>query len=167
MQKVRPLPGKWLNVVFFLTALLVVTADQLSKTWIRSFSCGRLIFEAGPFRIIHASNTGAIFGLFQGHSFAFVIVSSMGIAALLVYVYYVCRRFSFLDGALNRVALGLVLGGAVGNLIDRLWFGGVTDFISVGLFPAFNVADSAITVGFIIFAYSLFRLTGTKRAWDG
>jgi signal peptidase II len=167
MQRARPLRGRWLNVVFFLTALLVVAADQLTKAWIRSFSCGQLIFQAGAFRIIYARNTGAIFGFFQGHSFIFVIVSAVGIVALLVYVFYVCRRFSFLDGSLNRVALGLVLGGAVGNIIDRLWFGGVTDFVSVGLFPAFNVADSAITVGFIMFAYSLFRLGGTKRAWDG
>ncbi len=167
MQRVRFLQGKWLSVVFFLAALLVVAADQISKTWIRSFPCGGLIFEAGSFRIIHARNTGAIFGLFQGHSFTFIIVSSVGIAALLCYIFFVCRRFSFLDGMPSRVALGLVLGGAVGNLIDRLWFGGVADFISIGLFPAFNVADSAITVGFIIFAYSLFRLSGAKRAWDG
>ena len=59
---------------------------------------------------------------------------------------------------LSRLALGLVLGGTVGNLIDRLCFGYVTDFIDVGIWPAFNVADSAITVGVLIFVYSLFPL---------
>jgi len=64
---------------------------------------------------------------------------------------------------LGRPVLGLVLGGAVGNLIDRLRFGYVTDFIDVGLWPAFNIADSAITIGVILLAYSLLRLTRAEK----
>ena len=145
-------------MVFFLTALLVVAADQLSKFWIRSYPEDHTIFQAGFFRIIHIKNTGASFGLFQDHSFVLTIVAIVGIALLLTYALFVYRRYPSLDNRLSRLALGLILGGTMGNLIDRLCFGGVTDFISIGIWPAFNIADSAIVVGAILFAYSLLSL---------
>jgi len=140
-----------------------VAADQLSKIWIRSYSEEQAIIEAGFLRIIHIRNTGAAFGLFQGHSFALTIVTLVGIAAILVYALLVYRHSPYLDNKLSRIALGLVLGGTVGNLIDRLSRGYVTDFIDFGFWPAFNIADSAITVGVIIFAYSLLR----SLSWGG
>ena len=156
MQKANRLQGKWWqNVVFFLTALLIVAADQFSKIWIRSYPEEQLIFDAGFFRITHIHNTGAAFGLFQGYSFALTIVALVGIAVILLYVLLVYRHSPYLDNVVNRLALGLVLGGTAGNLIDRLSFGYVTDFIDFGFWPAFNIADSAITVGVIIFACSL------------
>jgi len=156
MQKANRLQGRWRNVVFFLTALLIVTADQLSKLWIRSnLLVGQSLPEAGFFRLTHVHNTGAAFGLFQDQTFALTIVALVGIAVLLVYALFIYRRFPLLDNGLGISALGLVLGGTVGNLIDRLRFGYVTDFIDVGIWPAFNIADSAIVVGVIIFAYSL------------
>ena len=156
MQKANSLQGKWPNIVFFLSVLLVVAADQLSKLWIRSnLATGQSLFEAGFFRITHVHNTGAAFGLFQDQSFALTIVALVGIVILLVYALFIYRRFPFLDNRLGKSALSLVLGGTVGNLIDRLCFGYVTDFIDVGIWPAFNLADSAIVVGVIIFAYSL------------
>ena len=156
-------PGKWWNVVFSLTALLVVAADQLSKLWIRSYSEGQLIFEAGFFRITHIHNTGASFGLFQGQSFSLTIVAFIGIVLVLLYVFLLPRRFPFLDTRLSRLALGLVLGGTIGNLIDRLRFGYVTDFVDIGIWPTFNVADSAITAGIILFAYFLLSSTRAKN----
>ena len=161
MQKASPLQGKRRNVVLFLTTVLIVAADQLSKIWIRSnLAVGESLPESGFFRLIHSQNTGAAFGLFQGHSFALTIVAIVGIAVILVYALFAYRRFPLLDNMPNRVALGLILGGTVGNLIDRLNpnLGGVTDFISIGIWPAFNIADSAVTVGAIVFAYSLLRL---------
>jgi signal peptidase II len=145
---------------FFLTALLVVVADQLSKWWIiEHLKPQQSLFEAGFFQIARfPPNTGAAFGLFQDQSFALTIVAIVGIAFLLVYALIIHPRFSPLDNLLARTALGLVLGGTIGNLIDRLCFGGVTDFISIGWWPAFNIADSAIVVGVIIFAYSLLLL---------
>jgi signal peptidase II len=148
---------------FFLTAFLVVVADQLSKLWIRSYPEGDTIFQAGFFRIIHIHNTGAVFGLFQGQSFILTIIAFIGVAVLLLYVRLFNRRSSLLGNMPGRIAIGLVLGGAIGNLIDRLRYllhqvGGVTDFISVGWWPAFNVADSATVVGVILFAYSLLFL---------
>ncbi len=159
MQKAGNLQGRRRNVVFFLIALLVVVADQLSKLWIRSnLLVGQSLFEVGIFQIIHIQNTGAVFGLFQDQSFALAIVAIVGIAFLLVYALIIYPRFFPSDNLLGKSALGLILGGTIGNLIDRLRFGGVTDFISIGIWPAFNIADSAIVVGAILFAYSLLLL---------
>ena len=164
MRKVNHLQDKWRHVVFFLTGLLIVVADQLSKVWIRTNLVeGQSLFEAGFFRITHVHNTGAAFGLLPGQSFALTIVAITGIAVLLVYALVVYRYFPWLNNMLTRFGLGLMLGGTLGNLIDRLSFGYVTDFIDFGYWPAFNVADSAITVGVIIFACSLLRLTQVEK----
>ena len=168
MQKASSLQAKlWWGVVLFLIALLILVADQLTKAWMRSYPLEQPVFELGFFRIINIHNTGAAFGLFQGHTFALTIVSLVGTGILLVYALLVHRSFPILDNKLSKLALGLVLGGTVGNLIDRLSLGYVTDFIDFGFWPAFNIADSAITVGVILFAYSLLRLSRTKKQWDG
>ena len=164
MQKAKSLQGRWRNVVFFLTALLVAVADQLSKMWIRSnLVVGQSLPETGFFRLTHIQNTGAAFGLFQGQSFALTIVALVGIIVLLVYALLIYRRFPILDNLLGKSALGLILGGTVGNLIDRLHLGYVTDFIDIGIWPAFNIADSAIVVGVIILAYSLRFLARAEK----
>ena len=163
MRKADSPQGKWRSVVFFLTALLVVVADQLSKAWISSYSENELIFKAGFFRITHVQNTGAAFGLFQDQSFILTIVALVGIIVLLVYALLIYRRFPFAGHILGRLALGLVLGGTVGNLIDRVRLGYVTDFIGVGIWPSFNIADSAVVIGVIIFACSLLPLAGTEK----
>jgi len=163
MQKANSLQGKWRNVGFSLITLLVVAADQLSKAWIGSYPKEQPIFEMGFFRLIHIHNTGAAFGLFQGHSSALTIVALVSVAIFLFYALVIYRRFPLLDNMPNRVALGLILGGTVGNLIERLRLGYVTDFISIGIWPAFNVADSAVTVGIIILAYSLLSLARTGK----
>jgi len=150
-------------VLLFIAALLIVAADQFSKIWIRSYPEGQPIFDAGFFQITHIHNTGAAFGLFQGYSFALTIITVVGIAVILLYIFLIHRLLPFLDGMPGKSALGLVLGGTIGNLIDRLCFGYVTDFIDFGFWPAFNIADSAITVGVIIFAYSLLRSLSKER----
>ncbi len=103
----------------------------------------------------HIYNTGAAFGLFQDQSFTLTIVAFIGIVVVLLFVFLVPRRFPFLDNRLGKLALGLVFGGTIGNLVDRLRFGYVTDFIDIGIWPAFNIADSAVTVGVILLLYSL------------
>ena len=165
MQKVNSLQGKRGNVVFFLTALLLVTADQLSKFWIRSnLAIGESLFEVGFFRFTRVHNTGAVFGLFQGQSFLLTIIALVGVAALLLYALFFYRKLPFLGNGLGKLAFGLVLGGTMGNLIDRIYLGYVTDFIALGSWPAFNIADSAIVVGSIILAYSLIGLARTGEA---
>ncbi len=163
MQKASHPQGKW-NIVFSRIALLVMTADQLSKIWIRSnLAVGQSLPEEGFFQLTHIYNTGSAFGLFRGQSFSLTIVGLAGVVILLLYVLIGYHRFPYLDSRLSKSALGLVLGGTIGNLIDRLRFGYVTDFIDIGIWPAFNVADSAVTVGIIIFACSLLLLTGAEK----
>ena len=161
MRRVDNRQGKWWGVFFSLTALLIVAIDQFSKSWIRSnLAVGESLPEAGFFRLTHVQNTGAAFGLFQGHAFTLTIVALVGVAVILLYTFFVYRRFPLSDSMPAKIALGLILGGTIGNLIDRLRFGYVTDFIYVGdWWPAFNIADSSVVVGVIIFAYSIIFLT--------
>ena len=164
MLKAESQQGKWWKVVFFLTALLVVAADQPSKTWIRSnLAVGQSLPETGLFRLTHIYNTGAAFGLFQDQSFSLTIVAFIGIVVVLLFVFLIPRHFPSLNTRLVKLALGLVLGGTIGNLVDRLRFGYVTDFIDIGIWPAFNVADSAVTVSVILLLYSLRSLARGKE----
>jgi len=164
MQKASHPQDNWRYVVFFLIGLFIIVADQFSKTWIRAnLLRGHSLFELGFFRIINVQNTGAAFGLFKDHLPILTIVSFIGVFVILLCVFLLPRHLPFLDTLSGKSALGLVLGGTVGNLIDRLRFGYVTDFIDFGFWPAFNVADSAVTVGVILFAYSLLSVARAER----
>lgn len=131
-----------------LIAGLVILTDQLSKAYIRAHFVEGVDMWAPwswmvPYaRILFVSNTGVAFGLLKGLGGIFTILA---ILVSLAIVYYF-PRVSAEDWTL-RLAMGLQLGGAVGNLIDRVVQGTVTDFISVGNFPVFNVADASITIG--------------------
>lgn len=136
----------------------VVAIDQWTKWLVRTrLPVEGIWLPAGvdwlePYaRIVHWHNRGAAFGMFQQASLVFTILAILVIAAILYYFPRVDRA----DWTV-RVAMGLQLGGATGNLIDRLLRDGtVTDFISVGSFPVFNLADSAITVGVVILLLGL------------
>lgn len=145
------------RLTFFLIALIVVALDQVSKFFIRAnMNLGQSIPEEGFFRITYGTNTGGVFGLFANQAFLITLTAIVGVAAILVY-----SRYPQANRVLVRVALGLLLGGAVGNLIDRIRFGKVVDFIDVGAWPVFNVADSAVVVGVILIIY--YFLFGQKR----
>ena len=151
MQKVDRPQGKWRNIVFGCVALLVILADQLSKTWIRAnLTPGETLFDAGFLQFVHVQNTGAIFGLFKGHSLTLTILSIIGIIVILLLVFVLRSRWSFLNSMLVITAIGLIMGGTVGNLIDRINMGYVTDFIDFKIWPVWNIADAAVTVGEII-----------------
>ena len=160
MPKVDSPLDKWRGVILGLSFLLVIAADQLTKVfWIESYEEGEVIYQLGFFQITHVWNTGASFGIFQGQSFTLMIVDMVGIAILLAMAFYIYRRLPYLASLPNIIAFSLILGGTVGNLIDRLRLEHVTDFIDIGVWPVFNVADSAITVGVIVIVFSLIRLT--------
>lgn len=93
-------------------------------------------------RFVHWNNSGAAFGMFQNGNLVFTILAFVVIGAILYYFPQVEH-----EGWLLKFAMGLQLGGAMGNLIDRLMMQKVTDFISVGTFPVFNIADASISVG--------------------
>ncbi len=164
MRKASSLPGmRWRSVIFPLVALVIVCADQLSKLWLKAnLAPGETLFEAGIFRITHVHNTGAAFGLFQDQSFALTIVALLGAALILVCALFMCR-FPPLNGMWGKLALGLILGGTIGNLVDRFRLGYVVDFIDIGWWPAFNLADSALVVGAIILALTLLPLARTGK----
>jgi signal peptidase II len=169
MRRVSSFWGKnWRTIVFFLAALAVAIGDQASKAWIRSNLAVGQSLPAVGFRLTHVQNTGAAFGIFQGHAFPLTIVSFIGAAVILFYTFYIRRRYTFLNNGVSMAALGVVLGGTIGNLIVRLSLGYVTDFILVGTFPAFNVADSSITSGTSVFAgFLIYLLVREKHEAGG
>ena len=155
--------AKW-NIIFFAIAILVVTVDQLSKWWIQThFLLGQSVPETGPFRIIYAQNTGAAFSIFDGRTDVLAVVSMVGVILILIFNFLLNRHFPSLDTHLNKIALGLILGGTIGNLIDRVWLHYVRDFIAAGPWPLFNFADSCLVVGIIIFAVSILFFTREPR----
>lgn len=149
--------GRW---VIPLVAVVVVTLDQLTKAWVLGFLPENTAWAPIPslarfFTIVHVTNTGAAFGIFKDRSFLFVLIAIVVSIAIIAYSRYLPHGRFWV-----RFSLGLQLGGAVGNLIDRVRFGHVTDFINVGIddlrWPAFNIADSAIVVGVILLALIVF-----------
>jgi signal peptidase II len=133
-------------VLLFLAGILVAL-DQWTKALVRA----NLALEEfwapwawlEPYaRIVHWKNTGAAFGMLQGFGDVFMVLAIIVALAILYYFPQVPRA----DWPL-RLAMVLQFGGAVGNLIDRITIGWVTDFISIGSFPVFNIADASISVG--------------------
>jgi signal peptidase II len=149
------------DLVFFVIAGLVVTLDQVTKYLVRAnLALGESVPDEGPFRITYVTNTGAAFGILQGQTLFLMVTTFLGLAAILLYFLYPPMEHGFL-----RLALGLQLGGAVGNLADRVRVGKVTDFIDVGPWPNFNVADSSIVVGVaIIVGFFLLAESRHQRA---
>jgi signal peptidase II len=156
MHKEGCLLGKWRAVVYGGIGLLLILADQLSKTWIRAnLERGEALFDAGFFRIIRSQNTGAIFGIFEDHLATIRIVALVGIILIISLYFYFYKRWPFLQGRLVQLALLLIICGTIGNQIDRFWLGFVTDFIDLKVWPVFNIADSLTTIGGIILAYCI------------
>ena len=149
------------DLVFFVIAGLVVALDQLTKYLVRAnLALGESVPEEGPLRITYVTNTGAAFGILLGQTLFLVVTTIFGLAAIVLYYLYPPMEHGVL-----RVALGLQLGGAFGNLADRVRLGRVTDFIDVGAWPAFNVADSSIVVGVgIIIGFFLLAERQHRRA---
>ena len=132
---------------FFLVAGLVFAFDQLTKALIRNQLA---VGESWPsdgwlVKITHVTNTGAAFGILQDAGLFLTITAFIAIGAIVFYYLY-----PPLEHGLLRLAMGLMLGGAAGNLVDRLHQGHVTDFIDFPRYPEFNVADSSIVIGLIV-----------------
>lgn len=139
-----------------LLGLLLLIADQFSKLWVVA-TLGpepyqREINLIGDWlRLIYTRNTGIAFGLFPSLAQIFIVTSILITAgALYAYVYHLPNEKPAI-----QIAIGLIAGGALGNISDRLRLGYVVDFISVGWWPVFNLADSSVTVGVTILAIYL------------
>ena len=150
------------ELTFCLVALGVVALDQVSKFLVDMYMyMGQKVPAEGLFRINYTTNTGGVFGLFANQAFLITLTAVVGILAILLY-----SRYPIFNSLLARIALGMMLGGAIGNLIDRIRLGYVVDFIDVGAWPVFNIADSAITIGVVLVAY-YFLFPARKAAAAG
>ena len=148
-----------------IAAIIVIFLDQLTKAMVRKIIITRGTVEVirGYFQISYAENTGAAFGMFRGQNTIFIVISA--VAIVFIFAYY--RQFK--TSMWMKISLGLLLGGAIGNLTDRVLFHHVTDFIRVKWWllhwrwwPSFNLADTAVCVGAIMLILGM--LTRTDSA---
>jgi signal peptidase II len=152
--------------VLFFIAGIVIGLDQWAKSLVRTLAIGEIWLPSGldwlsPYaRIIHWYNTGAAFGSFQGFGWVFTILAFLVVGLIIYYFPQVDARDWWL-----KLAMGLQMGGALGNVVDRLTNNGkVTDFISVGNFAVFNLADASISVGVVILlAGAWFKEKGGRK----
>ena len=154
------LKGKKFHLSFLL---LIIAVDQASK-WLLVKSLpldNTRDVVRGFFRLWHVRNSGAVWGFFSGHDGGLVpkVITALAVLALLIVAWFFLRA----DGRsrLELFSYSFILGGALGNIIDRLRLGYVVDFLDVYVkgwhWPTFNVADSCITVGVLLLAFSLLR----------
>lgn len=143
---------KYLKAYAFLlpVSISLIVLDQWTKSLVRanlSFNEVWMPIEwLAPYvRIVNWQNTGAAFGIFQGMNGIFLVLAFFIIIVILFYFPLIPAGDYFF-----RLALSLQMAGATGNLMDRLYRGFVTDFVSIGKFPVFNVADSCITMGVVV-----------------
>ena len=148
-------------MLYFAVAAIVVILDQASKRiiWeVYKQTGGTDLFD-GFLRISISKNTGAILGILSGSRTLLISVTILSVVVLILFAHRM--RFAPVS---KRVYIGLIFGGAFGNLIDRIATGEVLDFIDMGIgvyrWPTYNIADIAVTVGAILLIYGFIRHTG-------
>jgi signal peptidase II len=151
--------------LFLIVAALVVILDQLSKLWINA-NRPQIGLLPGFLDLVYVENSGAIFGLFHSHAELFIALGIVASVVILVFLYYFPPATN-----VGTVSFALILSGAVGNLIDRIRFGYVIDFIGIHVqeffhWPAFNVADAALTVGIFMLIYYFYKWGVSRRAHE-
>jgi signal peptidase II len=152
--------------IFLGLAAVVFVVDQLAKAWLVSFLApGERVQVLGDYvRLVHSQNTGALFGLFRDQAIIFAVVS-VGVVAAIIWFHRTSGRNTLLS-----VALGLLLGGAFGNMADRFRLGYVVDFVDLGIggfrWYTFNVADSAISGAIVLLLVSAFVIDRTRPATE-
>ena len=145
IERLRP---SW--PVFLGLAALVLVLDQATKAWLTSFLApGQSVRVIDDLvRLVHSQNTGGLFGLFRGQAFVFGLISMVVIALIVAY------HAKAGGGRYLSITLGLLLGGALGNLVDRLRLEYVVDFVDAGIgdlrWYTFNVADAAISFSLLL-----------------
>lgn len=151
------------ELVLLAIASLIIALDQVSKFLIRAnMSLGQSIPEEGFFKITYVTNAGGVWGIFSNSVFLTVATAVVIVATIVLYL-----RYPRVKTMPIRVALGLLLGGAIGNMVDRISQGRVTDFIDIGAWPVFNIADCAIIIGVIVTAsYLVFSRRRAKQSYQ-
>ena len=147
-------------VALLVIAGTAIAADQLTKSIVSMrLPIGDAVATIGPFSIHHVQNSGIAFGLFAHSTTAVIVLTATAVAAMLVFFSRSAQRHPLLP-----VALGLVIGGSVANLIDRVRLGHVTDFLDFAYWPAFNLADTFIVVGVGVLLLALFAADRPARS---
>lgn len=141
--------------VLVLISGSIIALDQITKWIVRTNLALGETWSPFPWlapyaRFVHWNNTGAAFGLFPDGGTIFMIVAVLVSAAIIYYYPQIPK-----DKTAYRIAMGMQLAGALGNLIDRVLHGPVTDFISIGRFAVFNVADASISIGTAILVVAM------------
>ena len=135
----------------------IIALDQISKVLVCAFLYGeQLSLIPGILRFSYVENTGMAFGMLANHRWIFMLLSVIGIAAVAFYLY------RYQKTTVGRIALSMIIGGGIGNMIDRIFRGFVVDFIDFCAFPTlwtwvFNIADAAVCVGAALFLFDLVR----------
>jgi len=133
---------------------VVTLVDQVSKWWVlRHFTLGETLPVTSFFSLTLVYNTGSAFGMFQGNNKALLILAFVILGILIYSARGLCER----GGRWGALGVAFVLGGAVGNIIDRIRYGQVVDFFDFHFWPVFNVADSAISVGAALLMIGLWK----------
>jgi signal peptidase II len=165
VRRAEPTNGGFTRaVLLLLTALAILVADQVTKALVvANLALGEKARLLGDLvQVWHAQNRGAAFSLFQGGTLLFLIVSVLSIGMVAYFHRSLRDRSPWL-----HVVLGIVLGGTLGNFLDRLRQGYVTDWLSVGIgdtrWPTFNVADASVVVGIGILVVYLFLTSPNRR----
>ena len=136
-------------IAFAVTAALTIAADQLVKLWVvSSLAPGESFKLFWGIEIIHVKNSGAAFGLFSRSGWAIFIVDLVVVIIAIAWLFW--SRTARDMGIVVFIGIGLMVGGALGNMIDRVFRGTVVDYFDLHWWPVFNVADVAIVVGVII-----------------
>jgi len=156
------------DVIFFITAAAIILLDQITKYYINSYMSVGDSFPViqGLFNITHVRNPGAAFGIFSKSPeiFRTVFLIAVTSAAMVLILYYI--RMNRERGILLNLAMSMIFGGAIGNLIDRIRFGEVIDFLDFYIgshhWPAYNVADSAISTGAVLLLIAMIWKKGEK-----
>lgn len=148
-------------LVPFIVGFLVLLCDQATKLWIVQTLGPDPLVHFRPlignwFRLVYSQNTGVAFNLFQGTGHTLLIAVSLLISVGVIYTYLAHLPNNNL---FVQVSIGLILGGAIGNTIDRVREGFVIDFIQIGWWPVFNIADSAITTGAVLLMICILLMT--------
>ena len=144
-----------MSTLIWTVACLVFFLDQIVK-YVISSRLGlndSVAIVRNVFHITLVHNTGAAFGIFKDQTLFFISISIVSIISIIIFL-----RKNTKSSVLIDVALALILGGALGNLLDRLRFGYVIDFLDFRIWPVFNIADSAITIGVFLAVLSLFKI---------
>ncbi len=155
------------SILLWMVAVLTIIADQGSKVFVaKRMELGQSIPVLGNFfRITFIRNAGGAFGIFLGGGWFYLLASILAI----ILIFFYLRKMS--AGYLwSRISLALILGGALGNLIDRVRYGMVIDFLDFGIgrlrWPVFNLADAAVTVGVAVFLVFMFQKKAEDRGQD-